>query len=143
MRIRPLLLLLLWTAASASPSSPAASCQIVQLTANLAPYRAPTGARGTVHFRVNCPAAGRYVVALSTPDGPLSGPVATLRLRGHWGEAQAHLTLPLDLTVSGSRTFDLNVQVAPGQWRLAGGDYELPFTVSTTRLDAAPAGETP
>ncbi|MBZ9716022.1 hypothetical protein [Deinococcus multiflagellatus] len=146
MRIRPLIpLLLLGTVASAAaaPGTSTAGCQIAQLAADLGPYRAPTGARGTVVFRVDCPGTGRYAVTLSTPNGPLSGPVAQVRLRGKWGEAQALLTMPLDLTVTGSRTFNLSVQVIPGQWQLAGGDYEVPLTVSTKRLDVPPAGDTP
>lgn len=126
----------------AATGKPAADCQIVTVSAQLDPYRASGSARGFWRFRVNCPASAMYTVQLSTPSGPLTGPTAPITLRGPGGHARATVTVPADLTVSGSRLFDLSILVPAGQWQLAGGTYEVPLSVQAVRLNA-PAGDQP
>ncbi|GGN40469.1 hypothetical protein [Deinococcus daejeonensis] len=127
----------------AATGKPAADCQIVTVSAQLDPYRASGSARGSWRFRVNCPASAAYTVQLSTPAGVLTGPTAPITLFGPGGQvARAIVTVPADLTVSGSRLFDLSILVPAGQWQLAGGTYEVPLSVQAVRLNA-PAGDQP
>lgn len=137
-----LISLLCLSSIGAATGKPAADCQIVTVNAQLEPYRASSSARGFWRFRVNCPASATYTLQLSTPAGPLVGPSALINLLGTGGAARAQVTVPADLTVSGSRLFDLTILVPAGQWQLSGGTYVVPLSVQAVRLNA-PTGDQP
>ncbi|AFD24610.1 hypothetical protein [Deinococcus gobiensis] len=129
-------LALLGGMAGASAVFPPAACQIGPVSSSVMTYQVPTGARGTLNFRVRCPAGQTYVVRLSTPEGPLLGANAALRFLGA-GQSEAVMSLtdlPADLTVSGERDFSLSLRAEPGQWKLVGGTYRTNLEIGTEPL---------
>ncbi|KQR01086.1 hypothetical protein [Deinococcus sp. Leaf326] len=138
-------LALLTGMAGASASSPPATCQIGPVSSSPMTYRVPTGAQGTLNFRVRCPAGQVFVLRLSTPEGPVMGANASLRFYGT-GQSSAVMSLvdlPEDLTVSGEREFSLNLRAQAGQWDLGGGAYRVNLEIGTEPLSSSLQGEWP
>lgn len=138
-------LALLSGTAGATAVSPPATCQIGPVSSSAMTYRVPTGAQGTLSFRVRCPAGQTFVLRLSTPEGPVTGPNAALRFYGA-GQREVVMSLvdlPGDLTVSGEREFSLNLRAEPGRWELVGGTYRTNLEIGTEPLGSALQGEWP
>lgn len=134
-----LTLLTLMPGVRASPETP--QCQ-VQSSARLDDYRVSSGAHGLISVQVRCPDTGRYVLRIESGGEVLRGPAASLNLTpltGAAGMASVRVevqNLPPDAPFSGSRHLDLDLWVAPGQLRLAGGQYQVQVAVSAVPLDS-------
>lgn len=134
-----LTLLTLTPGVLAVPETP--QCE-VQSSARLDDYRVSSGARGSISVQVRCPDTGQYVLRLEGGGELLRGPVASLNLAplsGAAGVAPVRVevqNLPPDAPFSGSRHFDLDLWVAPGQLGLAGGQYQVQLAVRAVPLDS-------
>jgi len=112
----------------------------VKSSARLDDYRVSSGARGVISVQVRCPDTGRYVLRLEGGGEVLRGPVASLNLTPLSGAAVVApvrvevQNLPTDAPFSGSRHFDLDLWVAPGQRGLAGGQYQVQLAVRAVPL---------
>lgn len=140
-RIRPmaaLTLLAFLPVGQATPEPP--SCE-VRSVARLDDYRVSSGARGLISVQVRCPDTGRYILRIENGPELLRGPVASLSmppLSGVAGAAPVRVevqNIPPDVPFSGSRHFDLDLWVAPGQLDLASGQYQSRLAVSAVPLD--------
>lgn len=134
-----LTLLTLLPGVRAAPETP--QCE-VQSSARLDDYRVSSGARGLLSVQVRCPETGRYLLRIESGGEVLRGPVASINLAPLSGAAGVTpvrvevQNLPPDAPFNGSRHFDLNLWVAPGQLGLAGGQYQVRLAVSATPLDS-------